>query len=98
MRGVAICQVVLGPWVVIASTYRDGELSGRNALHVLDWLHPVTWLFQVMPIFFLVGGYASSASFASHRRSGGDSVGWVLRRTDRLLRPTTAFFVVLPLA
>src|SRR5262249_11209895 len=75
--------------------HQDGVLSGYNALDVLTWVDPVTWLFQVMPIFFLVGGYASSASMASHRR-GGDGIGWVLRRTDRLLRPTTALFLVLP--
>ncbi|PRX52653.1 hypothetical protein B0I32_13150 [Nonomuraea fuscirosea] len=34
---------------------------------------------------------------ASHRASGGDGVGWVLKRTDRLLRPATALFLVLPL-
>lgn len=95
-RALAICLVVLGHWFVIAVTYRDGELSGYNALGVLTWIDPVTWLFQVMPIFFLVGGYASGASLASHRASGGDGISWVLKRTDRLLRPTTALFVVLP--
>jgi fucose 4-O-acetylase-like acetyltransferase len=95
-RALAICLVVLGHWFVIAVTYRHGRLSGYNALNVLTWIDPVTWLFQVMPIFFLVGGYASAASLASHRASGGDGIGWVLRRTDRLLRPTTALFVVLP--
>jgi len=95
-RALAIFMVVLGHWFVIAVVYRDGELSGYNALGVLTWIDPVTWLFQVMPIFFLVGGYASAASMASHRASGGDGIGWVLRRTDRLLRPTTALFVVLP--
>jgi fucose 4-O-acetylase-like acetyltransferase len=95
-RAVAIFMVVLGHWFVIAVVYRDGELSGYNALGVLTWIDPVTWLFQVMPIFFLVGGYASAASMGSHRASGGDGIGWVLRRTDRLLRPTTALFVVLP--
>ncbi|WP_211370460.1 hypothetical protein [Nonomuraea turkmeniaca] len=63
----------------------------------LTWIDPVSWQFQVMPIFFLVGGYAGGASMASHRASGGDSLSWVLRRTDRLLRPTTAPFLVLPL-
>ena len=96
-RALAICLVVLGHWFVVAVTYQDGELSGYNALDVLTWIDPVTWLFQVMPIFFLVGGYASAASMASHRASGGDGIGWVLRRTDRLLRPTTALFVVLPI-
>ena len=95
-RALAIFLVVLGHWFVIAVVYRDGQLSGYNALDVLTWIDPVTWLFQVMPIFFLVGGYASGASLASHRASGGDGIGWVLRRTDRLLRPTTALFVVLP--
>ncbi|NUT43385.1 MAG: acyltransferase family protein [Thermoactinospora sp.] len=97
-RAVAICLVVIGHWFVVAVTYRDGQLGGYNALHVLGWLDLVTWLFQVMPIFFLVGGYAGGASMASHRASGGDGVSWVLRRTDRLLRPTTALFLVLPLA
>ncbi|WP_431918017.1 acyltransferase family protein [Nonomuraea jabiensis] len=96
-RALAICLVVLGHWFVVAVTYRDGELSGYNALDVLTWIDPVTWLFQVMPIFFLVGGYAGGASMASHRASGGDGISWVLRRTDRLLRPTTALFLVLPL-
>ncbi len=95
-RAVAICLVVLGHWFVVAVVYRDGHLSGYNALGVLTWIDPFTWLFQVMPIFFFVGGYASAASMASHRTRGGDGIGWVLRRTDRLLRPTTALFVVLP--
>src|SRR5262245_16190701 len=95
-RALAIFLVVLGHWFVIAVVYRDGELTGYNALDVLTWIDPVTWLFQVMPIFFLVGGYASAASLASPRASGGDGLGWVLRRTDRLLRPTTALVVVLP--
>ncbi|MBO0864490.1 MAG: acyltransferase [Mycobacterium sp.] len=95
-RAFAICLVVLGHWFVIAVTYRDGVLSGYNALNALTWIDPFTWLFQVMPIFFFVGGFASGASLASHRASGGDGMGWVLRRTDRLLRPTTALFVVLP--
>ena len=95
-RALAICLVVLGHWFVIAVTYRHGRLAGYNALGVLTWIDPFTWLFQVMPIFFFVGGYASGASLASHRARGGDGIGWVLRRTDRLLRPTTALFVVLP--
>ncbi|MEV0307910.1 acyltransferase family protein [Nonomuraea fuscirosea] len=96
-RALAICLVVFGHWFVVAVTYRDGRLAGYNALDILRWMDPVTWLFQVMPIFFLVGGYAAGASMASHRASGGDSISWVLKRTDRLLRPTTALFLGLTL-
>ena len=62
LRAVAICLVVVGHWLAISVTYQDGRLSGRNALTDLAWAHPVTWLFQVMPVFFVVGGYANSAS------------------------------------
>jgi hypothetical protein len=48
-----------------------------------------------MPIFFVVGGYANAASLSSHRRKGGDAVGWLLDRADRLIRPTTALLLVL---
>jgi hypothetical protein len=50
-RALAICLVVLGHWFVIAVAYRGGQLSGYNALAVLTWIDPVTWLFQVTPIF-----------------------------------------------
>jgi fucose 4-O-acetylase-like acetyltransferase len=96
LRAVAICLVVLGHWLAISVTYEDGRLSGRNALSDLAWAHPVTWLFQVMPVFFFVGGFANSASLRSYRASGGGSAEWLLIRTDRLLRPVTALFVVVP--
>ncbi|WP_181957961.1 hypothetical protein [Nonomuraea mesophila] len=47
-RALAICLVVLGHWFVVAVTYRSGRMSGYNALDVLGWLDPVTWLFQVL--------------------------------------------------
>ncbi|WP_116248560.1 acyltransferase [Nocardiopsis sp. FIRDI 009] len=90
LRALAIVFVVLGHWLAVVVTTDDG-IAGRNALGILSWTRPMTWLFQVMPVFFLVGGYANAASLASHREKGGDSLGWVLGRTDRLLRPTTAF-------
>lgn len=98
LRAVAICLVVVGHWLAISVTYQDGRLSGRNALTDLAWAHPVTWLFQVMPVFFVVGGYANSASLHSYRVNGGGSTDWLLTRTDRLLRPVTALFVVVPVA
>ncbi|MFI6575866.1 acyltransferase [Nocardiopsis sp. NPDC050513] len=90
LRALAIALVVLGHWLAVVVSTDDG-IGGRNALGILAWTQPLTWLFQVMPVFFLVGGYANAASLTSHRDRGGDALGWVLGRTDRLLRPTTAF-------
>ncbi|TDC97919.1 acyltransferase, partial [Nonomuraea deserti] len=97
LRAVAIAAVVTGHWLVLSVSY-DGGLHGVNVLDVVPWTRPLTWLFQVMPIFFLVGGYANAASLAAHRRDGGGATGWTLRRTDRLVRPTTMLLAVLTAA
>jgi hypothetical protein len=98
LRSVAVWPVVVGHWMAMAVVSDGAGLDGVNALGELAWSRPLTWLFQVMPVFFLVGGYANAASFARHRRAGGDGMGWVLGRFDRLLRPTVALLATLSLA
>lgn len=98
LRAVAILAVVIGHWLAAAVTVQDGRLSGVNALEVLPWARPLTWLFQVMPVFFLVGGYANAASWSSHRHRGGDAASWVRSRMFRLLRPTAVFVFLLAAA
>ena len=98
LRAVAILVVVLGHWLITAVTVTDGRLGGVNLLYVVPWAEPATWVFQVMPVFFLVGGYANAASLAKHRGAGGTSPAWVQARALRLLRPTAVLVVVLVLA
>ena len=98
LRAVAIAAVVTGHWLVVHVTDEGGGLSGVSVLDVAAWTRPLTWLFQVMPLFFLVGGYANAASLTSYLRRGGSAAGWTLRRTDRLVRPTTTLLVVLAAA
>jgi hypothetical protein len=95
VRAVAVVPVVLGHWLVIAVTGTGVDLDGVNLLGELGWTHLLSWLFQVMPVFFFVGGYANAASFDRHRRSGGDRTAWVLGRYDRLVRPTAALLATL---
>ncbi len=96
LRAVAIILVVLGHWLITVIHYAgDRRLTGHSALNDLTWAYPITWVVQVMPVFFIVGGYANSASLLSHRRRGGDAVGWLVDRSGRLVRPTTALFAVL---
>jgi fucose 4-O-acetylase-like acetyltransferase len=99
LRAVAIGAVVLGHWLVVIVTYDAGRgLDGRSALGVVGWAPPLTWLFQVMPVFFLVGGYANAASWRSARRRGDATADWLLGRCRRLLRPTTVFLAVVAVA
>ncbi|KXK61223.1 acyltransferase [Micromonospora rosaria] len=96
LRALAIIIVVLGHWTVTVIGYDPaGRPDGHSALPALPWAYPVTWLAQVMPVFFLVGGYANAASLHSFRARGGDGAGWLLDRSARLVRPTSALLLVL---
>ncbi|KWX03887.1 hypothetical protein TH66_12680 [Carbonactinospora thermoautotrophica] len=94
VRLFAISAVVLGHWLAVVIVLRDGRLVGQNALALLPWAHWATWVFQVMPLFFLVGGYANAASWRSRRERGWNGAFWVRSRALRLLRPTTLFVAV----
>lgn len=95
LRAAAILAVVVGHWLVSAVTTTDERLGGVNLLGELTWMHPLTWFFQVMPVVFLVGGYANAASWSSHRRRDGTVAAWVLARALRLLRPAVIFLAAL---
>lgn len=97
LRAVAILAVVAGHWLLVAvEEDPDGQLTGFSVLGVLTWSHPLTWLFQVMPVFFMVGGFANAASLSAHRRRHGDhpAGGWLLDRSARLVRPTTVLLAL----
>ncbi|HET9021965.1 MAG TPA: acyltransferase family protein [Ornithinibacter sp.] len=87
IRVAAILVVVLGHWLLAAVTVRDGELLTGNLLALASWTHPLTWVFQVMPLFFLVGGYANALSWRSARVRGRTYAGWLRGRLRRLLTP-----------
>jgi len=95
LRVGSLLVVVLGHWLMVAIT-PDGRIS--NALAVVPALQPLTWLLQVMPLFFLVGGVAHAHTLQSlERRSPagrGRYAAFFRRRAARLLRPTLAFLVV----
>jgi len=98
LRVSAIGFVVLGHWLVTAVTYRAGQFQGEDVLTELPWTQWLTLVFQVVPVFFLVGGYANAASLRSHRARGGNGGSWLQRRVVRLLAPTTAYVGLATLA
>ncbi|MGL5929117.1 MAG: acyltransferase family protein [Dermatophilaceae bacterium] len=87
LRALAIGAVVLGHWLVAAVTVRDGRLEAGALLDRAAWTHPLTWVVQVMPLFFLVGGYANALSWRSARRRGVGAGSWLQSRLRRLLVP-----------
>ncbi|WP_235558307.1 acyltransferase family protein [Sphaerimonospora mesophila] len=96
LRAVSIVAVVLGHWLATVVGYDEhGELFGRSALPDLPWAQPLTWVVQVMPVFFFVGGYANAVSLAAERRRGGNATEWLIKRGGRLIPPTTALVLVM---
>jgi hypothetical protein len=87
-RAVSIILVVFGHWFLIAPYIDQGDLRFAQLLGILPWTHLATWVFQVMPVFFIVGGFANAASWASARRDPERRRAWQAVRLRRLLVPT----------
>jgi surface polysaccharide O-acyltransferase-like enzyme len=98
LRVCAIAGVVYGHWLLTDITYAGGRLSGLDALAYVSWGRWATLLFQVMPVFFLVGGYANAVSWSAHHAQGDGWTLWVRRRALRLLWPATVYITVAELA
>jgi len=96
-RAYAILTVIAGHWLAFALSVQDGRLTGRNLLEIWPPAPWLTWLFQVMPVFFLVGGYANAASW-TNRRGTLTPLGWIGARLWRLLLPTAVLLVTVTAA
>jgi fucose 4-O-acetylase-like acetyltransferase len=98
LRVLAIGGVVYGHWLLVDVTYSGGRLSGLDAVDYVSWGRWVTWAFQVMPVFFLVGGYVHSRSWTAHHARGEAWAVWARDRVMGLWWPTAVFVVVGSLA
>ncbi|GAA3587909.1 acyltransferase family protein [Klugiella xanthotipulae] len=88
----AFCLVVvvaLHSMMVGVSIGPHGPLL-ENALENRDWFAPVSWVVQVMPLFFIVGGYSSITHWRRMRERGHSASDYVSARIHRLLTPTLA--------
>lgn len=91
-RVVALLAVVFGHWLA-ASVWvdPDGEIIVMNTLEWIPHAAWFTWVIQVMPVFFFVGGYANAKALenrSSNRRS------WLTIRFRRLYAPAVPVIVL----
>ena len=94
LRAASILAVVFGHWFIGIVWWQDGVLRTSSAVGVTTGLWLATWFFQVMPIFFFVGGYSNLVSLDAARRRGDSTAMFVGARVRRLLRPSLVFFAV----
>lgn len=92
LRVFSIAVVVLGHWLMAVVTFGTaGQVAAGNALTAVPALQYATWLLQVMPLFFFVGGFAHYTGLQALHRRGGSYSDFVRARVTRLLRPTAVF-------
>ncbi len=89
-RATAMLAVALGHWAAIwVGLDATGALTAGNALEQAPSMAWITWIFQVMPLFFVVGGFSSAMSLDSH--FAGDNADrpqdWVAARLRRMVAP-----------
>jgi len=93
LRSVSILVVIIGHWLIATVYMVDGQMEVGQLIKDQPQMQWLTWLFQVMPIFFIVGGYANAVSLESARRKGTAYADWLFTRLNRLVAPLLLLIV-----
>lgn len=93
-----ILVVLLHALMVGVSLSSAGNPVFENAAEGTDWFVPVSWFMQMMPLFFIVGGFSSITAFRRARARGSRDADFVAGRLHRLLRPAVIAVSIVGLA
>lgn len=92
LRALAIAGVIGGHWLVTALVLGGGRhgtvLRDDSPLASMPALTPLSWIFQTLAVFFLVGGYSAARGYR------GGYLSWLRKRVIRLARPAAALVAV----
>jgi hypothetical protein len=94
LRAASISVVVIGHWLMASPFLEGGKLQLGDMLHMAPWTQWLTWAFQVMPLFFIVGGYSNGISWEAARRAGLGYGRWTANRLKRLVGPVVPLLIV----
>lgn len=89
LRALSILCVIFGHWLIATAVFDSstGDLVPKDVLSLIPSTQWLTWLFQVMPIFFIVGGYSNAISLESAKVKNQNYGEWLSGRLHRLLSP-----------
>ncbi|MFD8496077.1 acyltransferase [Amycolatopsis sp. NPDC059657] len=93
LRAVSLVVVVLWHWAFTILRWSPGGPSPTNPLGFLSGLWIFTWLLQVMPLFFYVGGYAHLVSWEHARENGIGLIRYIYSHVRQLIVPAAALVV-----
>jgi peptidoglycan/LPS O-acetylase OafA/YrhL len=93
LRAVSLIVVVVWHWSFTLLWWDDGGPHATSPLGFTRGFWLLTWLLQVMPLFFYIGGYVHLRSWARAQERGVGLGAFVLRRLRRLAVPAAALLV-----
>lgn len=93
LRAFSITVVILGHWLGAVVEWHGGQITGTSALDIVPGLWIVTWVLQVMPLFFFVGGFSNLVTYKGLRRLDEGAKTFLKGRASRLLRPVGIFLL-----
>ncbi len=95
IRVVLLVVVFLQHAVMVGVSVGTSGPVVQNALAAQEWVAPVSWVIQIMPLFFIVGGFSSFRHWRSMQARGGTAVDYVRARLERLVRPSIVLVAVI---
>lgn len=100
LRAGSLLVVVLWHWVFTVLVWRPDGPHASNPIGRTPGLWLATWVLQVMPVFFFVGGYVHHRTWRSSRDRAGRAGDWqfLQKRLVRLVSPTLALLALVALA
>ncbi len=98
LRALCVTGVVLLHAIMVGVTVTDAGPVFANASEGSWWIVPVSWALQVMPLFFVIGGFAGSLSYQRLRERGGTASDFVAARIHRLLLPAAVAVAMIGMA
>lgn len=94
LRALSLTVVVLWHWVFTILVWESTGPFPSSPLAFTHGLWPLTWIGQVMPLFFFVGGFAHLSAWEKVRRAGGGYAVFVGGRFRRLAIPVFPLLAV----
>ena len=86
--------MVIWHWVFTILVWRDDGPHADNPIGYVSGLWSLTWVLQVMPLFFVAGGYTHSVAWERYRGQRGAWRRFVGRRAAQLGIPALVLIAV----
>ena len=98
VRALCVLGVVVLHALMVGVTVTDAGPAFVNASEGSVWITPLSWILQVMPLFFVIGGFAGYTSYLRARQRGSTAKDFAAARIHRLLRPAICTIAIVGIA